>query len=228
MSDVAQAAAAAGLPASDDPALQAPPLAPDLPIAMVYAERQAYFSDKVRAEIQVDKSRLELKACHALLERQTLELETLRGRGTALRVANEMANSNALKPKSEGGGAWGVSDARRFHEVPRSVADAYSATSDDLRDLLDLACIATSRRVNEALTTASWARSESERAAEAGSANLETAFANNDPGRVAARALLVQSNRSAAKLRAATLKLEEEAAAAQVRTRRTCALSTRG
>ena len=175
--------------------------------AAVFADREALATAKARAEMAMEKSQQELRAATDTLEQQTLELNTLRGRATALKAASDAAAAS--------GSPLGRHDLRRFNELPKSGDAARSVASEDLRELLDLAIIATSRRVNDALAQAAWARSESERACEAGNAGVEQAFLPHDPGRTAARALLVQLQRSAAKLRSATQKLEDEAASAQ-------------
>ena len=90
----------------------------------------------------------------------------MRGRSTALRVANEMATGD--------GAPWSIGDVARFHGV-QSPKDA-TLHSDDLRDLLDLAVLATSRRVNEALTASAQARAESERLSEQAMNELEQRF----------------------------------------------------
>ena len=175
--------------------------------AQVYSEAQTFFADKVRAEAQLEKTRLELRLAEATNERQRLELETLRGRSTGLRVARETATHVEQRP-------WERPDNFRFHKVPATPPNK-GVFSDDLRDLLDLAVLATSKRVNEALANAANARLESERACEQSNADLEERFLAHDPARIAARALLVQTQRSSKVLRAASVKLEEEAANAQ-------------
>ena len=73
--------------------------------------------------------------------------------------------------------------------------------SDALRELLDLAVLSVSKRVNYAVGEAAKARAETERIAADGVEQLEVIFANNDEARLAARALLTQSLRYTGKLR---------------------------
>lgn len=75
-------------------------------------------------------------------------------------------------------------------------------------------CTQASKRVHDALGEASKARAESERAASESAEQLERAFVNNDPARLIARGLLVQPARTTSRLRNATARLEEHAAAA--------------
>ena len=168
----------------------------------------ALVAERVRVAGELEKVKEDLHGAIDVIEKQRLELETVRGRSTALRVANEMVTHDGMP--------WNQKDVARFHAISRSPPPHEKAVySDDLRELLKLAVLATSKRVNEAIAASSFARHESERTCESGALQLEQAFLPNDPGRMTARALMVQYQRSSAKLRGAVTKLEEEAAAAE-------------
>ena len=171
------------------------------------AERQARFADRVRAETSIQRLKHELRAASEVIDAQRFELNALHGRRAALKVANEAALLE--------GAPWDASRASRLHAASKVGEASVSVTSEDLRDLLDLAVLATGRQVEAALGEAAKARAESERAAADGAAQLETSFHAHDPARVAARALLVQSNRAAARMRDTLHRLEETARHAQ-------------
>ena len=170
-------------------------------------------ADMERAEALLSESRLALAATQHIVERQRLEIATLKGRGTALKLAGEEATRL--------GRAWSQADVRRYHTVPRAENNRISFADDDLRELVDQAIVATDRRVRSAVSEAARCRVESEKAESDALAQLELDLASivqtseaEYQSRMATRALLARSNRTAAKLRAALLKLEEEASAA--------------
>jgi hypothetical protein len=107
-----------------------------------------------RQEAALEESRSELANATHLCERQRLELESLRGRGAAVKVASAYAVHT--------GTPWSKEDELRFHALAKMGDDGKH--SDGLRELLDLAVVATTARVSDALREAAHARAVSERA----------------------------------------------------------------
>ena len=62
------------------------------------------------------------------------------------------------------GTPWTKGDARRLYSASRAKSDRASFASDDLRELMSQAIVATSRKVAEALADSAGVRQESERA----------------------------------------------------------------
>jgi len=110
------------------------------------------------------------------------------------------------------GSAWSVEDEIRFAALQKQGEEARH--SEGLRELLDLATVATARRVMDAARDVAHNRAESDRADRESILNLEAAFNPSDPARLVARALLAQSHRTAANLRRGVEKLEQEASLA--------------
>ena len=109
---------------------------------------------KARQEAALEESRSELANATHLCERQRLELESLRGRGAAVKVASAYAVHT--------GTPWSQEDELRFHALAKMGDEGKH--SDGLRELLDLAVAATTARVSDALREAAHARAVSERA----------------------------------------------------------------
>ncbi len=187
----AVASASASASAARDVACQVPdrtdpegmPLWSTLSVeAEAAAEHQSVYNDKVRAETALQETRAELASATQLCEQQRLELDSLRGRGAALKAASAHA--------VHAGAPWSLEDELRFTALTK--AGESGRHSDGLRELLDLAVVATTSRVSDALREAAHARAESERVDRESLAHLESAFHPSDPARLAARALLVQ------------------------------------
>ena len=132
----------------------------------------------------------------ARIEQQELQIATLQGRSSALKVASEEASAK--------GAAWSAVDVKRFSALPKSAA---AFTDDTLREMLDQAVRATQRRVAAAVADGARARADAERAEGEGDAGLEEAFNKcKDPTaehavRQAVRAALIRQTRCANKLR---------------------------
>lgn len=167
-------------------------------------------AEKKHAEEALERAEAELRRASVKIERQSLQIATLQGRRTGLKLASEEA--------SHRGQALDIKDVKRFSAVPTGPPDF---TDDALREMLDLAMQATDRRVREAVAEAGRARAESERAEAEGDDSLEQAFAKcKEPAaehaaRQATQAVLGGRLRVAKRLRGALRKLEEEAAHAQ-------------
>lgn len=106
------------------------------------------------------------------------------------------------------GTPWRVDETARYMSIPK---DGSAPCAAELRDLLDLATLATQRRLTEAIDEAARARAESSKAQAEGLVNLDSAFGAHDEAKMIARTLLVQSTRSAERLRASMAKMEREA-----------------
>lgn len=175
------------------------------PESMAAVERQAIVAERGRMRASLERHQAALARAEGVIDEQRLELQSLRGRGTAFKLAAAAAN--------KAGSPFNKHDDRRFGALRHSGEE--QPTSDDLRELLDLATLATGRRVADTIAAAAAARAESERASADGLDHLDSAFDPNDPARKVARALMVQLGRAATKLRAATLELEQVTSAAQ-------------
>lgn len=172
----------------------------------------ALYLDKVRYEYALERAEDDLKKAMAQIERQRLEISSLTGRTTAVRLASEEATRN--------GTSWGIHEVRRFGSLPKGSADFTSAA---LRELLDQSIAAMTRRLDAALDEARVIRLESERADTDGESNLEQAFAKcagltaaaEHSVRQATRAVLVGGQRRTTKLRNVLKLLATEMRSAQ-------------
>lgn len=159
------------------------------------------------------------RSANTIIDNMRVELESLRGRSQAVRIAGE----EALRC----GVAWGGQDVLRYAAVAKATVEPPSVYhSDEMRELLAQSIVATSRRMAGALDEAARARRASERADAEGAVSFEQAFPPRmgagtpiaeQAARLTTRTILVGANRAAAKLRAALAKLENEATTAQVR-----------
>jgi hypothetical protein len=169
---------------------------------------------------ELRRAKLELKKSETVIERQRLELESLRGlRSVAVRVAGDEAMRR--------GSPWRQDEVLRFGAVQRAPAPPPPPSaffSDELDEVMRQAVAATTRRVTLALHEAARARSDFERADSAALVQLENAFPARlgvepnpleQAAKLTTRSLLVQNSRAASRLCAALRKLEEEAANAQ-------------
>lgn len=106
--------------------------------------------DKKRLEQQLFQTEEDLRKALSTIDQHVLQIKTLQGRQTAVRVSSAEAS---LKGES-----WSIADVKRFTSVPKSKAEF---TSDVLRELLDQALLGTTRRVLEAVQEGVAARAES-------------------------------------------------------------------
>ena len=173
---------------------------------------------KVSAEAETHRTRSELKRCQALLERQRVELESLKGlRTVSVRVASDEATRR--------GRPWSGEDVLRFSSLQKATVPppASAFHSDEMDEVAAQAVVAMTRRVEVAVYDAVRARAESERAEAESLIQLEQAFPQRvgvevtpfeQNARMATRSILAQSARTATRLRVVLVRLEEEAASA--------------
>ena len=103
--------------------------------------RNNLVADKMRADEALAAAQAELTRKNTRIEQQNLQIASLSGRGTALKVASEEASIN--------GKTWNIDEVRRFSALPKGPPDF---AHDALREMLDQALLATSRRVRAAVT----------------------------------------------------------------------------
>ena len=167
-------------------------------------------ADKLRAEEALRVTQEALAKATIRLEQQKLQIATLSGRGAALKMASEEASVNGKR--------WDIKDVRRFAVLPNGPPDF---VHDALRELLDLAVVATQRRVHAAVTEGTKARSEADKADAGGDDQLEAALAKCKSAeaehalRTVTRDMMIRNSRCTKLLRVALKRLEEEATAAQ-------------
>ena len=173
------------------------------------------------AEADAHRARSELKQCQRLLDKQRVELQTLRGlRTVAVRAASDEA--------ARRGRPWSGEDVLRYSALQKAAVDPPSKPfhSDEMKEVMAQAIVSTTKRVDLALDNASRARSESERAEVEAHVMLEQAFGSRVSGagevpayeqaaRMTTRSILAQSGRTASRLRSSLQRLEEEASNAQ-------------
>lgn len=153
----------------------------------------------------LEATRRELRKATQRMEQQDLQLRTLQGRTTAIKVARDEAN--------HGGAPWTKAAIRRFKFLPGGPPDF---ANDALREMLDQAVLGADRRLEEALGEAATSRDHTLAAEQESDARVAEACRSfKDPNaemavRQAARAYCIRSNKSAMRLRAAMQRLEEE------------------
>ena len=168
--------------------------------------------DKKRLEQQLFQTEEDLRKANKRIDQHVLQIKTLQGRQTAVRVSSAEAS---LKGES-----WSIADVKRFTSVPKSKAEF---TSDVLRELLDQALLGTTRRVLEAVQEGVAARAESVSAEGEGEESIEKVLAKckgltadvEYAVRQAVLGILNRGNRLAKRLRTALHALEAAATAAQ-------------
>lgn len=215
------------------------------------AAETARLTEAARTENEVRRLKADLKASLRLADRQRLELESLRGlRVHAGRVASEEA---ALRGKAWRGedvlrfaavSKAGV-DVPPYPLPPSTtrLSSSMSAAglttaaaaglgsqvgsifhSDALRELMEQAIVATSRRLTDALNESSRSRSDAEKAEAESAVEIERVFpprhgveasSADQTLRLTVRGLLAGCHRAQGKMRAALHRLEDEARAAQ-------------
>ena len=191
-------------PVADEPTADS-----DDDLDYVFAENKAY-ADKLKMESALARAQTDLSKANARIEQLTMQIATLHGRSSALRLASE--------EDSVAGKTWNIRDVRRFTASAQGPADF---CNDSLREMLDTASQATDRRVRFALAEAAKARTASDRIEAEGERNLESAFAKcKEPAaehacRAAAQALFIASKSKAKMMKIALKRLEEEAFEAQ-------------
>ena len=167
-------------------------------------------ADKMRADEALAAAQAELTRKNTRIEQQNLQIASLSGRGTALKVASEEASIN--------GKTWNIDEVRRFSALPKGPPDF---AHDALREMLDQALLATSRRVRAAVTEGEKARVEADKAGDGVGNKLEEALAKcksqeaEHALRTVTRDMVISNTRCTKLLRAACKRLEEEAVAAQ-------------
>ena len=171
-------------------------------------------ADEALAESSARHLAAELQKALVRIDRQRVEIESLRGlRASAISVANEEAMRR--------GKTWGGDEVRRFSALQKAPVPPPSSPfhSDEMKEVMGQAIVATTRRLTHAVKESSRARVESERAEGESMITLEQAFPSRNgiepneieqKAKLTMRALLVGTSRTTAKLRAAVLRLEEE------------------
>ena len=178
------------------------------------------YAGKVQAESELHKARADLKQALIKLDRQRVEIDSLKGlRQVTVRVASDEAIRRG-RPHSG-------HDVLRFSALQKASMPPPPSPfhSDEMDEVAAQAVVATSRRIEIALMDAARVRADSERVDAESMVALEQAFpqrlngewtAHEQESRTTTRGILAQSSRSASRLRASLQRLEEEAATAQV------------
>ena len=83
-------------------------------------------AEKRRAEATLELAQTELNKASARIEQQRMQIATLHGRGTALRLSSEEASLR--------GQTWDIADVRRFTATSKGPPDF---TNDALREMLE-------------------------------------------------------------------------------------------
>ena len=185
-------------------------VAPSPPVVAVSSEPASTATNawETRSE-DIARSRalhVELQNAKERIDELTLQLATLHGRTSALRIARDEADP-----------PWTKEDTRRFKFLPDGPADF---ANDTLRELLDQALLGVRRRMDEALADCSGSHEHSLQAEIQGIQRLDEAAAQfRDPNaerlvQQAARAFAIRASKTCGLLRATQRALEEEARAA--------------
>ena len=117
-------------------------------------------ADEALAESSTRHLQSELHKALERIDRQRVEIESLRGmRSVAVNVANEEAMRR--------GKMWGGEDVRRYSALQKAVVPPPSSPfhSDELREIMDQAIVAMTRRLTQAVKETTRARAERRRCA---------------------------------------------------------------